>query len=261
MRKTILGLIAFLIILQGCQTNRVMLNEKYPNPTYRQLLELHERWVNSIQTLSAKGRITIDSPQFSGNMEANIFARGQDSLMVAIKGLFGSSVGKVFIGKERFIFYNQYDNQFLTGPKSDFDSTNFLQFPLSLGELQQVVLARDRFNVLKKEKFQKQEDGYFLSAKNGRFNYHIYFDPHTLLIKRIEYLDGDQLIFFKEYRQFTKKNGIFFPRVINFVRPAEKQGVSIIFTDLEINKPIEDQVFKIEVSESARQLIIPSNNS
>lgn len=261
MRKFLLGLFAFLIVLQGCQSKRVLLNEKYPNPTYRQLLELHEQWLNSIQTLSAKGRITIDSPQFTGNMEANIFARGKDSLLVAIKGLFGSSVGKVFVGKERFIFYNQYDNQFLTGQKSEFDSTNFLQFPLSLSELQQVFLARDQFNVLKKEKFEKQPDGYFLSAKNGRFNYNIYFDPRTLLIKRIEYLNGDQLLFFKEYRQFTEKNGIFFPRVINFVRPAEKQGISIIFTELEINKPIEDQVFKIEVSESAKQLIIPSNNS
>ncbi len=224
-------------------------------------MELHDQWINSIKTFSAKGRITIDSPQYSGTFEADIFAKGNDSLLVSVKGMFGVNVGKVFIGKERFIFYNQYENQFLTGRKTDFSNMNFLQFPLSLSELQQVFLARDVFNILKKEKFEKQEQGYFLSAKNGRFNYHIWFDPNTLLITRIEYLSDQNLLFFKEYRQFVENNGIFFPRVINFVRPAEKQGVSIIFTQIEINKPIDEQVFRIKVNESAKQLIIPSSRS
>lgn len=261
MKKLILALILFLIIAQGCKTQRMLVKQKYPAPTYRQLLELHEQWLNSIHTFSARGRITIDSPQFSGNFEADVFARGQDSLLVVVKGLFGASMGKVFIGKERFIFYNQYENQFLTGQKSDFDSTNFLQFPLTLGELQQVFLARDQFNILKKQSFEKQNDAYFLSAENGRFNYRIWFDPDNLLIKRIEYLEGDQLLYFKEYRQYSEKNGILFPRVINFVRPAQKQGVSIIFKQIEINRPIDHQIFEIEVNESAKQLIIPSNNS
>ncbi|WP_456409187.1 DUF4292 domain-containing protein [Caldithrix abyssi] len=260
-RLPILMILTFLIVLQGCTSKRPLLTKQYPDLTYRQLLELHDQWINSIRTLSAKGRITIDSPSYSGKFEADIYASGRDSLLISVKGLFGANVGKVFIGKERFIFYNQYENQFITGQKSDFENMNFLQFPLSLNELQQVFLARDEFNILKKEKFEKKPDGYFLSAKNGRFHYHIWFDANTLLIKRIEYYNDQKLLFFKEYRQFSKKNGVLFPRVINFVRPDEKQGVSIIFSQIEINKPLDGQVFQIKVSESAKQLIIPSSNS
>ncbi len=261
MKKVVIFLFAGLILLQGCANKQALLKKRYPNPTYRQLLEIHEQWLNQIKSFSGKGRITIDSPQFSGNFIADVFATGKDSLLVVVKGLFGSNVGKVFIGHQRFIFYNQYENQFITGNKSDFDSTNFLQFPLSLSELQQVFLARDKFNVLKKKSFETRPEGYYLVAENGRFNYHIWFDLNTLLIKRIEYLDGEEMLFFKEYRQFVENSGILFPRVINFVRPNQHQGMSIIFKRIEINKPIDKQVFQIEVNETAKQLIMPQSNS
>ncbi len=260
MRRAIL-LILIVAALTGCKTQQELLKKRYPNPTYRQLLELHEQWQQSIRFFKGHGRITLDTPQFSGNFEADILARGTDSLLISVSGFLGSQVGKVFVGKKRFIFYNQYQNQFLTGLNEDFETTNFMQFPLSVSELRQVFLARDRFNILKKVRFEKQDGVYYLEARNGHYDYRIWFDDSTLLIKRIEYWREGEMLFFKQYKNFVVKNGFYFPLVINFVRPQLSEGMSIIFNKVEINQPIPDEAFHIKVSDSARQLIIPSNKS
>lgn len=248
-----------LILLTGCQTQRVVIKNEYPNPTYRQLLELHERWQKSIKTFSGKGRITVDTPQFSGNFEASIYARGSDSLLVSVSGFMGTNVGKMFIGKNRFIFYNRYDNQFITGRNEDFEHTQFLQFPISVSMMRDVLLAQDHFTILKKEKFEKQPNGYYLEAQNGSYDYQIWFDKATLLIKKINYVKDETILFSKEYKKFGLYNGFYFPRVINFVRPDEKQGMSIIFKKIILNKPLTESVFKIKVSDNAKQILMPSD--
>ena len=247
------------IVLQACKTQRVLIKNEYPNPPFRQLLEVHERWQKSIKTFSGVGRITVDTPQFSGNFEAHIYAKGTDSLLVSVSGFMGTEVGKVFVGENRFIFYNQYDNQFITGLKSDFEQTQFLQFPISISMLHDVFLAQDHFTILKQETFKKLPDGYYVEVQNGSYDYRIWFDKTTLLIKKIDYMKDDEIQFTKEYKKFTVFNGFYFPRIINFVRPLEKQGMSIIFKQVTLNEPIDDQVFKIKVSDNAKQLILPAD--
>ncbi len=259
MKHIFLIIIISLITLQGCKTQRVFVNEKLPNPTYREFLEFHEQWQKSIRTFKGRGRITLDTPQFSGNFEADIYSKGNDSLLVSVSGFMGTQVGKVFVGKNRFIFYNQYDNQFITGRKEDFGQTAFLQFPISISRLREVFLAQDHFNILKKEKFEKKENTYYLSAQNGKFRYNIWFDESNWMITKIEYIEDDQLLFFKEYKKFVNKDGIYFPLLINFVRPSEKQGMSVIFKEIQINKPVSADVFKVKVSDNAQQVLIPSN--
>ncbi len=259
MNKFLILVALSLLLLQGCKTQRVLIKNEYPNPTYRQLLELHERWQKSIKTFSARGRITVDTPQFSGNFEANIYARGKDSLLVSVSGFMGTNVAKVFVGQDRFIFYNQYDNQFITGRKDDLEQTKFLQFPISISMLREVFLAQDHFTILKKEKFEKQKDGYFVQAQNGSYDYQIWFDDATLLIKKINYMKDGEILFSKEYKQFGLYDGFYFPRVINFVRPFEKQGMGIIFKEIKINEPVPDAVFKIRVSDNAKQVILPGS--
>ena len=247
------------IVLQACKTQRVLIKNEYPNPAFRQLLEVHERWQKSIKSFSGLGRITVDTPQFSGNFEARIYAKGNDSLLVSVNGFMGTEVGKVFVGKDRFIFYNQYDNQFITGLKDDFKQTQFLQFPISISMLREVFLAQDHFTILKQETFKKLLDGYYVEVQNGNYDYQIWFDKATLLIRKINYMKDGEILFSKEYKKFTVFNGFYFPRIINFVRPLEKQGMSIIFKQVVLNQPIDGKVFKINVNDNAKQVMLPND--
>lgn len=239
--------------LAGCAVHKQMA----PNLTkisYRDLLAHNEQWQTQICTLQGTARITLDSPQYSGNFGADIYLNGKDSLLINVTGPMGLPMGKVFIAKTRFIFYNQIMNQFLTGSRSDFEGTNFFQFPLQITELGNVLLARDSFDILKKSSYEIRDGSYYLEAANGHYNYRIWFDPTLLMITKIEYLDRGQLVFYKTYAQFEKFNGIYFPRSVNFVRPAEKQGLAIYYSDLKLNETISTGAFEIKVSDSAKQI-------
>ncbi len=228
--------------------------------TYRQLLENNARWQQSISSLKGDARISLDSPKYSGNFNTEILLTGHDSLLINVKGPLGVEVGRVFVGRDRFIFYNQMENQFLTGTTDEFVGKNFLQFPVDISQLRSVFLAQDQFNVLKKERFTIKDNQYYLEAHNASRQFNIWFDPRYLLISRIEYREDNELIYYKVYDRFTEFNAIPFPRSVNFVRPYEQQGISIYFNDLEINRPIDSDEFNINISDNAKQIDLSLQN-
>lgn len=222
--------------------------------TYQSLLENHASWQNEIKSLRGQLKITLDTPQYSGNFDANIIVDQPDSMLLEVSGPFGMRLGKVFVSKRRFIFYNQIMNQFYKGSKKDFEGKNFLQFPIEIGQLKDIFIARDPFKVLEKEKLEIRDNNYYLEVSNGHFNYNIWFDPKLLLISRIEYIENGEVFYFKEYQNFQEVNGIYFPHHVNFVRPGKKEGLSIFFTQLELNKENNPELYKIKIADSATQM-------
>ena len=256
-----LSLILIIVLLgfSACTTTKLV----RPNTaeiSYRELLRQNEIWRESVRSLDGSARLTLDTPEYSGNFSADILMKGSDSLLITLTGPMGIRAGKVFIAGSRFVFYNQVMNQFMTGTRQEFEDTNFMQFPLTLTQLQSVFAAQDRFGILKKEKFETRSDAYYIETVNGTLSYHLWFDKQHLHLKKIEYYDGKQLLYYKEYSRFKEVNGVLFPHLINFVRPEEKQGFSIYFTSLELNKPLEKDRFNIKILDSAKQIDLSLEN-
>ncbi len=254
MKRYIFFFLIIYLAIQGCTLMRKQPAPDLSKTNYRDLLQHNVAWQNSITTLSGGTRITLDSPNYSGKFDAKIMTRGNDSLMITVTGPFGMRLGKVFLSKNRFLFYNQLMNQFYTGSRQDFKGRNFLQFPIEIGQIRDVFIAQDKFDVLQMETFEIRDDKYFLKANNGRLSYNIWFDPGNRLISKIEYYHEGTLAFYKEYNNFRKVNDTWFPHVINFVRPESQEGLSIFFTSLALNEPVERDAFDIRISDSADQI-------
>ena len=251
------------IILSACSASKKVIIPDLTSVTYRDLLQRNSDWQKSIKNLSGNARITLDTQQYSGNFNADVALSGNDSLLISVTGPLGIRVGKVFISKNRFIFYNQVMNQFYTGKKEDFGGRNFLQFPVEISDLRSLLLAQDRFEIVRKEQFTVRDQMYFLSANNGSNQYKIWFDPDIRLIKRIEYIRDDELLYFKEYDQYQLINDVYFPKVINYVRvvsPDKMQGLSVYFNDVSINELIMQNAFDINVSDNATQIDLSLEN-
>jgi hypothetical protein len=231
------------------------------NTSYRELLQHNVSWQNQIKSLKAGTRITLDSPTFSGKFDARIHMKGKDSLLITVTGPFGMQLGKVFISENRFLFYNQLMNKFFTGSKHDFKGQNFLQFPVEIGQIRNVFIAQDKFDVLQMSKFEVRDNQYYLEAENGKMAYNIWFDPGHFLITRIEYYRENALLFYKEYKDFRKFEDTFFPHQISFVRPESKEGLSIYFASLLINEPFGNDAFDIRISDSADQIDLSLQNN
>ncbi len=251
--KKLLVLLSLAFFLQGCAYFSTTKPDA-EKTDYQLLLRHNAEWQDAIKTISGDMRITLDTPEYSGNLSAEILRNESDSLLITVTGPFGMRLGKVYFSKSRFVFYNQAMNQFYTGDRAQLSGRRFLQFPMDVDQLSDLFTAQNSFNVLQKQSYSVRDDQYYLEASNGAYSYHIWFDPENYLITRIEYYLEEQLQFYKEYDNFRKVNGIYFPHLVNFVRPDEKQGVTIIYTGLQINEPIAAERYNIHISDSATQI-------
>jgi hypothetical protein len=258
MYKSILVLL-FSLLLIGCAAKTKVIAD-LKSIGGRDLLAQNEQWQKSFSTLKGSAKITLDSPQFSGTFGADILLNNSDSLLITITGPMGIKLGKAFVSPNRFVFYNQMMNQFMAGSLDDYEDTNFMQFPLEISQLRNVFAAREDFNILELSTYEIRDGYYYLETQNDYLTYHIWFDPASLLIKKIEYFNRKVLVFYKEYGQFEKFNGIYFPRLVNFVRPQEKQGMSIYYDEISINKPFRAEQFDINISDNARQIELSIEN-
>jgi len=242
-----------LIIINSCALLRPGVKADITKTKYTELLKNHAQWQASVKSMQAETRITLDTPQFSGNFFADIFLEKPDSLLVSVRGAFGIHLGKVFVAHNRFVFYNQINNQFFTGNKSDFEGRNFLQFPVEISRLGDVFVAHDNFDVLRMESYTVRDNAYYLEADDGSFTYHIWFDPGNKLIQKIEYFKAGDLIFRKEYKNWREENGILFPHLINFVKPQSTEGLSLFFSKISLNQSILHKAFEIKIPADAEQ--------
>ena len=259
----IIWCLSLIIILSACSSFKKIVIPDITTMTYRDLLQHNLDWQKSIRQLSGNVRITLDTKQYSGNFNGDIFLNGSDSLFVSITGPLGIRVGKIFIAKSRFIFYSQVTNQFYTGRKADFAGMTFFQFPVEISEVPNVLLAQDKFDILINDQFTIRDQMYYLEAHNGSDKYRIWFDPEYKLIKKIEYFRDNKQLCTKEYDQFEPINGIYFPRQINYIgiiKDDERQGMSVYYNEISINTPILDKVFDINVSDNATQIDLSFEN-
>jgi hypothetical protein len=243
-----------LLLLLSCGNPKFVLDTQ--KVSFRQLLDYVENEQQQVKALQAVSRITIDSKEFSGHFYANILYRQSDSLLVTVNGLFGLDAGNLFIGKDRFIFYNQITNKFYNGSVQDFKSRRFMQFPLSISELSNILLGKENFTIMKIIDYSVQQNSFLIKAQNGDLNYNIWIDNRTGHIFKLHAYKLDQLLFTREYGDFIRQNGIYFPRKIIMNQVEEHQSIAVYYTELKINKEINPHKFDIKISDTAQQIDI-----
>lgn len=250
----ILRLISLLTIslLFSCSAPRYILDTE--KVTFNDLLNGIIEEQNKIHSVIGKSRISIDTEEYSGNFFAEIVYKDSDSLLINVSGPFGINVGKMFIGNDRFIFLNNYANQFYTGSLTKFKNQNFLQFPININELSDLFIGKDFINNMKIIDYTVKDDLFFIHGKNSQNNYNIWIDNLTGRIKKVEYIYHDKITLIKEYDKYDKLNGLYFPKFIKLTKPLEKQSVSIYYDWLKLNEEISASQFAVKINDSARQI-------
>ncbi len=244
--------IFIILLFIGCSSPRFVLDKD--KVTFSELLAGIEAEQNKISSLSGQSRISIETTEFSGNFFADILYNDNDSLLINISGPFGIGVGKLFLGENRFIFLNQFSNQFYSGDTKNFKNKNFLQFPLKIHEISNFFTGKETINNMKILDYDLDGDLFFIHGKNGSLNYNIWIDNITGRIKKIEYLNQEKIILVKEYDRFFKIDNTYFPKHIKLSRPEEKQVVSVYYNRIILNQKIMPSEFIIKISDSARQI-------
>jgi outer membrane lipoprotein-sorting protein len=247
--------VLFLVTLffTACTSPKLALDTE--KVSFTELLDHIQSEEGRLNTLEASCRISVDSEEFSGNFFANVYYIKEDSLLISVSGPFGVQAGTLFIGKDRFIFYNQMSNKFYNGSVIDFEDKNLFQFPLKMRELMSIFAAKENLPSMKIEDYKIDDGLYYIGAKNGDHKFKIWIDNSTGRITKLsQHLDG-QTQFVREYGDFMSSGNFNFPRKITMVKSEQKQGVSVYYTRLSINEEIDRDNFVINISDNAEQMI------
>jgi len=242
------------LILTACTSPKLALDPE--KVSFNELLDYVQAEEDWLHTLKARCRISVDSEEFSGNFFANVYYIKDDSLLLSVSGPFGVQAGTLFIGKERFIFYNQMTNKFYNGSISDFENKNLFQFPLKMKELINIFAAKENLPSMKINDYKIEDHLYFINAENGKDIYNIWIDNSTGRIAKLSLIQNDKIILTREYGDFIAAGEVNFPRMIKMVKPSEKQAVSIYYTNISFNEEIDRENFVIYIADNAEQILL-----
>lgn len=245
-------LLVFVLLVSSCTSPKIALDTN--KISVHELLDFIDAEQNKISTLQASCRISVDSEEFSGNFFASIYYTQNDSLLLSVSGPFGIQAGTLFIGKERFIFYNQMTNKFYNGTIKDFEDQNFFQFPLKLNELVHIFAAKEKLPSMKITEYSLDDGSYLVEAQNGEDRYSIWIDNAIGRITKITKNIMGESITTNEYGNFLRSDDLYFPRKINMIRPEKKQAVSLFYTQITLNDKIEPEEFIVKISDNAEQM-------
>ena len=245
-------LFLFSFIISACSTPKFALDTN--KVTFNELLDHVQNEQKKIHSLNASCRISVDSEEFSGNFFARVYYIEDDSLLISVTGPFGIQAGTLFTGKERFIFYNQLSNKFYNGSVKEFENQNFFQFPLQLKELINIFAAKEKLPPLKIDSYKIEDGSFVIQGHNTNDDYNITIDNVVGHIINLEVKQNNQVIYRREYSSFYKSDHIFFPKKVSMIKPADKQAVSIYYTNLTLNEKIQPENFIIKIADQAEQI-------
>ncbi len=240
------------IIIAGCAGQKFVLDTN--SVTAKEILNSIVNEQKQVDSFESNSRISVDSPEFSGTFFAEILYQEPDSLLISATGPFGIHAGTLFIGRERFIFQNLIDNRFYNGAVADYKDRNFFQFPLKLTELMYIFAGKEQLSALKILEYRVDDGNFFIRADKAEIIYNIWVDNATGKITKLIAEKENQTLFIKEYGDFIKIKGMFFPRKISMTRPEQNQAISVYHTRISLNDNLDKSRFKIQVSDKAEQI-------
>ncbi len=214
---------------------------------------LYEKNFNNIKNLQSNTRLTIESPELSTSFNAKLIYSAPDTFFLEAGGPLGIDIGKIFVGKNRFIIYNQYNNQFLTGSLDDNYYNTFLQTSLTFKQIKNALIGYvplpDNIQLV------DERHGVFLALNDGK-KWRFVVNTKSGLLELLEIYEENRLILKQEFKRYQFLAGIAFPTLIRVVLPQRTEMVSILHKDIVINGSLDTRAYKIEISPKVDQIIV-----
>lgn len=211
-----------------------------------------EKNYDKIYSMEGSARLTIESQEFSGHISLKTYWVKPDTFFIQAEGPLGLDIGKMFIGKSRFIIYNQFENQFITGSINDPYLGKFLQTDIYLRDLKQVFLGRP-LSFSNSLILTDRYHGIFRNRMGGK-DYRYTVNPATGLLEKLEILENNQVQVIEEFKNYRIINDIYIPFLTQITLPTEKQRISVFYKEIIFNKPIDSKIYTIDISPKVRQL-------
>jgi len=244
---------SFILVLVGCTSKNIYRTSPVKFESLESWQAYYMKTIQQVRTIQSEARISIESSRLATNITIGLIYTAPDTLFLKAEGPFGLDLGEIFIGKDRFILHNQFNNQFFTGSLDDEYYNTFLETDFSFEELKYGLIGRAPQS--EKAVLVNPEQGIFERIVDDK-KYRYTVDIKNGNLKSFEIEESSSIIFQQEYLNYTKVSGVQFPRFVKILLPQKKEMVAIYHKNIKINQPVDKSSYSIEVGPKTRQLII-----
>ena len=211
---------------------------------------------SKFHTLQGRGKLVVQSPRqsFSGSAVVNI--KDPDSIYVRVEAILGLDVGLVFADHSGFLIYSPMENLAYIGERSDtLRLASFLGFDLTFEEMMQSMSGLVMLREMQAARIKVKDDVLHVIGVKDSIFYDYTFDSQFGLIAEVVMKDFNGTILrIEEYKRFTTINGVRVPQMVRFIRPREKESLTIFYEQLSINKPVSAKDFYVKVQDDALKI-------
>ena len=211
---------------------------------------INER-VKSIRSVEAELTIISKKEPYAGRYKALLFFKRPSKLRLKIFQTFGPTLSDLLMKGTLIEAYIPNKNTvFKTDLGRDAEKAKRGLTPLDLmkGILQVGIEESEEISLSKAP----QGDIVLNHFQDGKLVKKTEIDARSLLIKRETLLEaGGQPYLITNYAEYKNTNGNWWPFRIELQQPAQGQFMSFEFQSVKMNRPIEPDVFKLDVPPGA----------
>ena len=217
--------------------------------------ERYRQNFENLRTFHGDARLTVESEQFGGNVDLETVWRSPDKLFLKAEGPLGLDIGKIFVGQERFIWYNQYENHYTAGNLSDPYLNRFLQTNITLEDLKYTVLGYTG-QIADNVRLVDSTHGVFESVDryDDEISYRFVVNPKSGLLETVEALRQNRPYMRQDFRNYRIFDGIYMPGIVQVTMLDQRERVSIFYKSIKVNGPVAPHEYTIEISSKVEQL-------
>jgi len=254
MKKTIgITLTLTLSILLSCASTGLRKPVSLEINSLEEWPEAYRHNFGDLHTLQSKARLTIQTPEMSMHMTTQLIYAAPDTLFLQAEGPLGMDVGKIFIGKDRFLIFNQYQNHFFSGSLQDEYYNTFLQTNLTFKQIKYALIGYVPLPT--GLKLVDRKHGIFSALVNGE-KWRLKVDPQRGVLQSSEIFKNGKITLKQEFENYRFVKGILIPGRVRITLPEQKERLSIFHKNIRINEQINPHLYQIEIGPKVKQLIV-----
>jgi hypothetical protein len=244
----------FLLILVGCAATPAIDTSKPIDPV--EVMRLVSERNAQIISLEGYGKISIESPEFSGGGSITVTLLKPDSLQLEIRAAFGVTIARALVTDTDFQFYDGWNNTIALGETNSDNLRKVLRLSLAFEDILDILTGTLGFSGAPAGRAPT------VSLDGSIYTLTWTLDDETLeYVVNLEYLalqrftrrnNSGRIVEEVSFRDFRKKSGVYLPQIVGITRPLNDESLSLIYDSQNINDlPVE---FTFSYPKSARRV-------
>lgn len=255
-RPVLIIFLVALFLLANCARRypRPVLN--YDDANWFDIARVTEQNFSRLQTMQGQALLSFEIPNFSRSISAEILLKRPDSLRIKVEAIFGIDVALLIADRDSVRIYSPFEKVLYVAPTDSLNFNRFFSVKMDYEELLGAITGIEHIS-----------DSCKIQRKDGKLICYIavetgvivsYVDPVLGVVTRAEELNKNgQIVQRREYDRFERKNGVIIPKTIRVTRPRDTQRVTIFYSDLVVNRKLNQKDFEMQIPGNISRVSLP----